>query len=68
MENEEKTEGWQEEKHCGQRKYHYIVSSSALCRKLGFYRAELMPWTGKAKSHEDCVACYKLAEKRHKTK
>lgn len=59
-------EGWQEQKQYSQKVYHYIVGSFSLCRKLGFYFGDVMPWTGNSKSSEDCAACYRLAEKRNK--
>ncbi|MFI5300226.1 MAG: hypothetical protein ACHREM_19225 [Polyangiales bacterium] len=58
-------EGWQAEKHDAQRVYHYIHDTMSLCRKLGFYTGDLMPWTGNAKGREDCAECYRRAMARH---
>ncbi len=56
-------EGWQTYLTPGARKAHYIVDATSLCRKVGFYFAEVIgPLTpGNA---ADCAACRKLVQRR----
>lgn len=58
-------EGWQAEKHTGQRVYHYIEGTWALYGGLGFYTGEVMPHKpGQKKGKEDCSACFKRLERK----
>lgn len=61
----EAREGWMAEKSVEHKRYHYIVETMALCRKLGFYTGELMPANPSApKGREDCAECYKRLRTR----
>lgn len=57
-------EGWQAEKHDGQRVYHYIRDTMSLCGKLGFFTGQLMPHVPAPKGNEDCAACYRRIPKK----
>lgn len=57
-------EGWQAEKRWDQRRYHFIRGTFSLCRKLGFYRGELVYGGLKPSDNaEDCAQCARLVQK-----
>ena len=57
------TEGWQAEKRAGEKVYHYIRDTMALCQKLGFYMGGLDPDHDNPRGKEDCAACFRLRAK-----
>lgn len=60
------TEGWMEDKAVSARRYHYVVDSTSLCRKLGLYTGPLQAFSpSTTKQSEDCAECFRRAQKRH---
>jgi len=60
------TEGWQAERHPSQRVNHYIRDTFALCRKLGFYRGDLVPDDPSKRHREDCKQCIRKLDRKPK--
>lgn len=59
------TGGWQSEMTPGTRVFHYIRNMTSLCRRVGFYRGDLVPHvTGSPRRNEDCAGCYRCLNKR----
>lgn len=59
------TEGWQG--RTAGRVFHYIVDSFSLCRRLGFYFADLQAAEpGAEKRIQDCSECYRRLQARIK--
>lgn len=57
-------EGWQDEKATTHKRYHYIVDTMSLCRKLGFYMGALMPAKPAPRGAEDCAECHRRLHER----
>lgn len=55
------TEGWGVMRP-GDRRYHYYRDQESLCRRVGFYRGDLEPDSGKA-DKLDCAACRRAFER-----
>ena len=61
-------EGWQADAHIGQRVFHYIRDTMALCRGLGFYTGDLIPDTGAPRDAQDCAKCFRILRGQKRTK
>lgn len=61
-------EGWQADKRDGQRVFHFISDTFALCRSLGFYTGDLVPDVGGPRDNDDCAKCYRILRKRKAVK
>jgi hypothetical protein len=58
-------EGWMAEKPTHTRVYHYIVDTRSLCKRYGFYLADLEPHPiGASKGWNDCAECWKRVVRR----
>lgn len=54
-------EGWQAEMTPGARSFHFIRETMALCRKVGFYRGDLVPDVPTSpKGNDDCTKCFRI--------
>lgn len=63
----EATEGWQATLTPSTRVAHYIRNQMALCRRVGFYRADLVPHVaGGPKGNDDCITCFRAVEREAK--
>jgi len=61
--DKEETEGWGVIRP-GDRKAHYYIDGTALCRKVGYYNGPLDP--DEFVSKDDCAPCRKKLEIRKK--